>query len=86
MPVLLEYTLPYCVVGGRLVVLNHQSAQRDFPAAARAVKALGGRMGEIYKVGISGLTDDRIVAVIHKVAPTPSAYPRQAGVPAKRPL
>ena len=86
LPVLLEYTLPYCTVGGRLVVLNHRSAQRDFPAAARALKALGGRMGEIYNVGISGLTDDRIVAVVHKVAPTSSAYPRPTGVPAKRPL
>lgn len=86
LPVLLEYTLPYCAIGGRLVVLNHRSAEREFAAARNALGILGGRIGEIYPVNISGLTDDRIVFVVEKVHPTPDGYPRQPGIPAKRPL
>jgi 16S rRNA (guanine527-N7)-methyltransferase len=86
LPVLLEYTLPYCAVGGRLVILNHRSAEQDIGGAANALSTLGGRMGEIYPVNISGLTDDRIVMVVEKVQPAPVDYPRQAGTPAKRPL
>ncbi|PKB68377.1 MAG: 16S rRNA (guanine(527)-N(7))-methyltransferase RsmG [SAR202 cluster bacterium Io17-Chloro-G4] len=86
LPVLLEYTLPYCAVGGRLVVLNHQSAEREFAGAENALETLGGKMGGVYPVNVSGLTDDRIVVVVEKVRPTPEGYPRQPGTPAKRPL
>lgn len=86
LPVLLEYTLPYCAVGGRMIVLNHRSAERDFAGATSALKTLGGRMGGIHSVELSGLTDDRIVVVVEKVRSTPDSYPRQAGIPAKRPL
>ena len=86
LPVLLEYTLPYCAVGGRMIVLNHRSAERDFAGAANALGTLGGRMGKIYPVELSGLTDDRIMVVAEKTRATPDDYPRQAGIPAKRPL
>ena len=86
MRVLLEYTLPFCAVGGRLVVLNHQRVQQEIPGAAKALEALGGRMGEIYPVDIDGLTDDRVVLVVEKVHATPDRYPRNPGIPAKRPL
>lgn len=86
MPVLLEYTLPFCALGGRLVVLNHRSVEREFAGASRALEALGGRLGEIYPVEISGLTDDRILVSVEKVRPTPDRYPRRPGIPGKRPL
>ncbi len=84
--VLLEYTLPFCAVGGRVVVLNHRSVEQELAGASRAMEALGGRMGESYPVEVSGLTDDRVVVVVEKVRATPDRYPRSPGIPAKRPL
>ena len=37
-------------------------------------------------VQVTGLTDNRGLVVVEKVATTPDRYPRRAGVPAKRPL
>ena len=86
MPVLLEYTLPFCSLGGRMVVLNHTSAKQEVFGATNALKVLGGRLVDIYAVNVSGLTDDRVVVTVDKVAPTPHQYPRRPGIPAKRPL
>ena len=86
LPVLMEYTLPFCAVDGCLVVLNHRSVEGEFAGAANALGILGGRMGEIHPVEISGLTDDRVVLVVDKVKATPERYPRNPGTPAKRPL
>ena len=86
LPVLLEYTLPYCAVGGRMVILNHRGVEQEFAGAANALETLGGRLGEIYPVEISGLTDDRVVVAVEKFKATPDRYPRRPGVPAKRPL
>ena len=86
MPVLLEYSLPFCRVGGRMVVLNHRSVENQFAGATNALEVLGGRLGEVFPVKISGLTDDRVVVVVEKVKTTPDRYPRRSGIPAKRPL
>lgn len=86
MAVLLEYTLPYCAVGGRTVSLNHRSVEKEFAGAARALETLGGHMGEVYPVNLAGLTDERIVVVVEKVRKTPGIYPRPIGVPRKKPL
>ena len=86
MPVMLEYSLPFCAVGGRMVVLNHRSVEQEFAGAANALAVLGGRLGEIYPVEIGGLIDDRVVVAVEKVKTTPDRYPRRPGIPAKRPL
>ncbi|PKB70851.1 MAG: 16S rRNA (guanine(527)-N(7))-methyltransferase RsmG [SAR202 cluster bacterium Io17-Chloro-G6] len=86
LPLLLEYCLPFCKVGGRLVALKHGGDGRELDAAANALTELGGRIGKVATVLIEGLTDDRVVIAVEKVFPTPERYPRRVGIPAKRPL
>ena len=86
MPVLLEYTLPYCAVGGRVVALKHGGVDQEIADAGRALETLGGGDCVILPVTLDGLTDDRVVVSVAKVAPTPDQYPRRPGIPAKRPL
>lgn len=75
-PALCELCLPLLRIGGRLAALV-----RDAPAAAElcagASAACGGGRPEAAAPG---------VLVVTKVAPTPDAYPRRPGVPARRPL
>ena len=85
LPTLLEYTLPFCCVGGR-VALPKRGIKEELAGAASALEALGGRLSDIHPVQVSGLDDGRVVVVVDKIQPTPDRYPRRPGMPAKRPL
>ncbi len=82
---LLEYTLPFCRLGGR-VALSKRNIEKELAGAAGALEVLGGCLGHIYPVQVSGLDDDRVVVSVDKIEATPDGYPRRPGIPAKRPL
>ena len=86
LPVLLEYTLPFVKKGGHLIALKGRTAEEEATDAKRALKLLGGRLETIRPVTLPGLSAKRAVLTITKIAPTPKAYPRKAGTPAKKPL
>ena len=86
LPLLLEFSLPFCKPGGRLVALKHGGDWSEQESAANALSELGGHIERVSTVLREGLTDDRIVISIVKTGPTPSRYPRAVGIPGKRPL
>ena len=88
MPVLLEYCLPFCRTGGVVATMKHGTPvlKAELASAANAMDMLGGRVADVYQVRLPGLTDNRVVVVIEKIAPTPVQYPRRPGIPAKRAL
>ena len=86
LPLLLEFSLPFCKPGGRLVALKHGGDWSEQESAASALSELGGHIEKVSTVLLEGLTDDRIVISIVKTGPTPSRYPRAVGIPGKRPL
>src|SRR5216683_559384 len=81
--VLAELCLPFVRMGGRL--LAQKTRDEDFGAAARAIELLGGGAARVEPAP-SGARSAGVVVVVEKVAPTPGAYPRRAGVPSRRPL
>ena len=83
---LAEYTLPFCRTGGKVVALKHGGIEGELAAAAHALEVLGGRLGDVSPVDVSGLTDNRVVVTVEKTGTTPEQYPRRPGMPAKRPL
>ena len=85
LPTLLEYTLPFCCLGGRAALLK-RGIKEELAGAAGALEVLGGRVGNIYPVQLSGLDDGRVVVSVDKIEATPDEYPRRPGLPAKRPL
>ena len=86
LPVLAEYLLPFVRIGGTAIALKGLHSEEEAKEAKRAVKILGGRAIESIPVALPGLSDKRAVLVIKKERPTPKAYPRKAGKPAKEPL
>ena len=84
--VLLEYTLPFCHVGGRTVAHKHGGPEEELSASDCALSELGGRLAGVHPIALEGLTDNRVVVAFEKTAPTPDRYPRRVGIPAKRPL
>lgn len=86
LPVLVEYLLPLVKVGGHALAQKGKDAGAEVESAEVAIKKLGGELGEIKKIVVPGLDEDRYLVIIKKISPTPETYPRRPGVPSKRPL
>ena len=86
LPVLVEYLLPLVKVGGGVLAQKGESGPAEAQVSANALKLLGGRLRQLVKVELPGVADERFLVLIDKSAATPSAYPRKAGLAAKKPL
>ncbi len=86
LPVLAEYGLPLCRVGGALLAPKKGDLAQEEAAAARAVPLLGGDAPQSFSFRLPGEDTDRQVYVLPKVRPTPPGYPRRVGLPDKKPL
>jgi 16S rRNA (guanine527-N7)-methyltransferase len=80
MPVLAEFCLPFVKVGGRLLAMKAEVEE-----AAGAIAAMGGGPAHVAPAP-SAARERGVVVVVPKLAPTPEAYPRRPGLPARRPL
>jgi len=83
MPVLSEYCIPFVKVGGRFIALK--SVNEDINAASDAISKLGGIIDRITDYTIPN-GDARRLVIINKISQTPTKYPRNSGVIAKKPL
>ena len=86
LPALVELTLPFLKIGGRLIAQKKGNIDPELEQAAGAIKLMGGRLLEVKGVGLAELSDRRWLIVIEKQSPTPERYPRRPGMPAKRPI
>jgi 16S rRNA (guanine527-N7)-methyltransferase len=86
LPALVELTLPFCAVGGRLIAQKKGDIAGEVEKSYKAIETLGGLLREIKPVALEGLDDKRYLVIIDKVKPTPEAYPRRPGLPARKPL
>ena len=83
MRVLAELCLPLVKVGGRLVA--QKTASEEVQRAGRAIEAMGGALNRVAAAP-SAARGAGTVVIVDKVRPTPPAYPRRPGVPARKPL
>jgi 16S rRNA (guanine527-N7)-methyltransferase len=86
LPVLVEYLLPFCRVGGAALAQKGQSAPGEVSEARRAMRLLGGGEPVLHTVELPGRAERHYLVVIPKTASTPASYPRSPGRPAKKPL
>jgi 16S rRNA (guanine527-N7)-methyltransferase len=82
-PVLVELCLPLVRVGGRL--LAQKTDKEEAAAAERAIGLLGGSLEAIVPAPSTARRSGTVM-IVAKVKPTPPAYPRRPGVPARKPL
>jgi len=86
MAALVELTLPFMKPGGILVAHKKGDIDNELHEATKAIRVMGGKPPSIRQVEAPGLTDGRVLVIVEKVFPTPIAYPRRAGLPAKQPI
>lgn len=85
LPVLLEYCLPLCRVGGRVVAQKGEDVREEVDESQNALRILGNAIVNIKPVSLPCLSLRHLV-VVDKLSRTPPEYPRRAGLPSKRPL
>lgn len=66
--------------------MKGESAARETAEAANALRILGGQVARIVPIQLPAVAELHHLVLIQKVAPTPRAYPRKPGAPAKKPL
>ena len=86
LPVLLELCLPLCRTGGWFVAMKGPGAEEEIRESEKALRVLGGRVDQVKAVRLPGDAGERWLVAVRKVGPTPPAYPRRPGMPAKKPL
>ena len=83
---LAEYLLPLTKLGGKMLAMKGSSGPAEAQTATGAIELLGGQLLQLEHLTLPGVTEDRYLVIVDKIAPTPEKYPRRVGIPAKRPL
>lgn len=88
MPTLIEYALPLCRVGGRLLAWKGRDGPAEAQASHQALRELKGAVAGTQSADLVSppLPPNRWLITVLKTGPTPGRYPRRAGMPAKQPL
>ena len=83
--VLLELTLPFLKVGGKLLAMKGMNVDED-EDAKKALQVLGGKIVEIKTYSVGDEFPERRVVIVEKIRKTPDAYPRRYAKISAKPL
>ena len=83
---LVEYCLPFVIVGGTFYSYKGTKADEEMSAATNAVKLLGGKIKNSHEIKIDGTDYDRTMIEIVKISSTTKKYPRGGNKPSSDPL
>ncbi|MEM8737346.1 MAG: 16S rRNA (guanine(527)-N(7))-methyltransferase RsmG [Planctomycetota bacterium] len=86
MPVVLEYSLPFLKVGGRVLAMKGPKAEQELEDSADALTALGGGEVAVIEAYPESFQNELVIVSVLKHSPTPRDYPRLPGLPKKQPL
>jgi len=86
LPTLAEYLLPLVRIGGSMLAQKGENGPAEAHGSEHAIHLLGGHLRQLRKVALPGVADERYLIVVDKIAATPPAFPRNVGVPLKKPL
>lgn len=84
--ILLEYILPFVKVDGKCICMKGSNCDEEIENAKDVIKILGGKIEKIEKFTLPNSDNNRTILVIKKVKRTDKQYPRNAGIPTKKPL
>ena len=83
---LLEYAMPLLKIGGIFVAYKTEKSKDELNYTNKILKQLGGKLDQIINYTLADKELKRTLIIFKKVSTTPLKYPRNVGVPAKKPL
>jgi 16S rRNA (guanine527-N7)-methyltransferase len=88
LPVIAEYCVPLLRVGGYTISMKGRPEDEEIAEGKRAAHKLGARVSDLIRVPRLPEIEkkERCLVILQKVEETPGKYPRNVGVPAKKPL
>jgi 16S rRNA (guanine527-N7)-methyltransferase len=86
LPILLEYSAPYCRVGGAIILPKKGELADELQHGKRTAGLLGARFKADLPVQIAGLADGRRLLVWEQQKLCQAQFPRAGTVMAKKPL
>jgi 16S rRNA (guanine527-N7)-methyltransferase len=86
--VVAEYCVPLLRVGGCAISMKGRLEDEEIYEGERAAEKLGARLSQLIRVPRLPELEkkERCLVILEKVGETPEKYPRNVGVPAKKPL
>ena len=84
--VLLEYMIPFVKVNGICICMKGNNVDDELKNAKNAIKLLGGKVDKIDEINLPDSNIKRTIIIIKKVRETSNKYPRNPGIPVKKPL
>ena len=86
MNTLLEYTIPFLKVGGKLVLYKASRADEEVREAENALNVLGAKVIRTNRLSLPFSDDERNLITVEKTDKTPDRYPRRPARIKKSPL
>ena len=86
LPTLLEYTAPFCRVGGLIILPKKGELAEELVQGKYAAPLVGAALKADIPVILPGLDDGRRLLVWEQKTLCPAQFPRSGGVMAKKPL
>jgi 16S rRNA (guanine527-N7)-methyltransferase len=84
--VLNEFCLPYVRTGGLFIAMKGTDISLELDESRYSVVKLNGKIQNVVRLTLPLEGAERHLVICVKREPTPSAYPRKAGIPIKTPL
>ncbi len=86
--ILLEYSIPFLVFGGRLIAYKGKNADDEILAAKNALKILNGQIEKVedYSFVCKNEEYNRKIVIVKKCGRTDLKYPRGQNKPRLKPL
>ena len=86
MHTLLEYMLQYVKIGGKCICMKGPNLQEESKDLQNCLETLGGKIEKIEEIVLPETEIKRNIMLIKKENKTPKKYPRNPGMPSKKPL
>ena len=83
---LVEYMLPFAKKNGICICMKGPNIYEELDEAKKAIKILGGKVEKVEEFFLPKTDIKRTVIIIKKIKNTDEKYPRNAGIPIKKPL
>ena len=84
--ILLEYMMPFVKVGGKCICMKGNNCEEEIENSKNAIKILGGKIETIDQFMLPFSDNKRTIISIKKTEKIKNQFPRNAGIPTKKPL